>query len=229
MPLGLTPQQIEDWMVKDAANYITENSVFLYRFAANIPFEIVDFLLKRNKEGAFYFGSTLRASEFNGNDAYTLGFYTVIYSGVGEEFVIARNNYPLINFKTDWRKYINSSEYINLDLTVDNIFLDNINYSQALKLDDLYGTTQHLVYSNGNGILSRTALFRDNKIFDYESITFSNIGLYSAIPFDVYTQFNITPSIYKLAKYNPFSEIKQNAKKSKSIELEKKDIKYELL
>jgi len=218
MVKGLTQGEIEEWVKKDSANSITNTSQFLYRFAANIPGDVLNFLLNRQSSGSLYFGSVLRVTEFNNNSFYTLGFYSVKFNGVQNEFIISRANYNLVNYSVDWRKYIDSTDYINLDITLLNIDNTNLYYAQATKLDNEYGLVQHS--QTPSVTEGRSAIFRGNKTYVYYSRTIGgNVNQYVQIPGEIYTSFGVTPSVLKLAQYNPSS----NTTSKKSEETKKSD------
>lgn len=226
--VGLTQQEIENWVKKDSSNSISNKSTFNYRFAATIPSQIIELLLSKQEEESFYFGSVLRVYEENNVSFFTLGFYTVFYTGVGEEFIIARTNYGLKDYQVNWKDYINSTEYINLDITFKNLNLSGTFYAQCTKMNRLYGLIQ--VDQDINYIEGRTALFDEDKTFIYYAVTDLDTNFYYNIPAETWTSFGITPSVLKLAQYNPFGNILQKTKefKRKANNKDKKVIKPEI-
>ncbi len=213
---GLTQSEIEEWVRKDSANSITDTSQFLYRIAANIPADIFKLLMGKQEEGSLYFGSVLRITEINKKSSYTLGFYTVKNIITGE-FIISRANYSLLNYSVDWKKYIDSTEYINLEITIDNLDITNKFYAQSTKIDNEYGLVQH--NKTPNITEGRSAIFRGNRTIVFYSRTTDDINNYVQIPGEIYISFGITPSILKLAQYNPISDDKKIKKTEKQKEI----------
>jgi len=208
---GLLPEEIEKWILLDSSNSINRGSDFLYRIAATIPDQIIELLLSKQVEDVFYFGSVLRITQSGSENFYALGFYTAQYTGVGDQFLIGRTNYGLKNFEVDYQPYLNSSEYINLDITFRNLELGDNFFATSIKLGELYGLTQ--INQSFNEISSRTVLFSETNSYEYYAVDQLSTNFFTFVPNDVYNTINITPSIYKLAKYNPFGDIKKNSKK----------------
>lgn len=216
---GLTPNEIEKWVKLDSSNSITQNAEYLYRIAANIPDKIIELLLSKQSPDQIYFGSTLRISNNGNQNFYGLGFYTLEVLD-NNEYIIGRTNYGLRNFSVDYQPFLNSSNYINLDLNFDNLDLSGNIFAQAIKADRIYGLTQ--INQDTNEISSRTVLFLDDKSYEFYAIDDLPTNIFSAIPNDIYTSFSITPSILKLAKGYPFSNLQE---KSKGKKKSKKEIK----
>jgi len=216
---GLTVSEIEKWVKLDSSNSITEDAEYLYRIAANIPDKIIELLLSKQSPEQSYFGSTLRISNRGNENFYTLGFYT-IQNLDSNQYIIGRTNYGLRNFSIDYQPFLNSSSYISLDLNFDNLDLSGNIFAQAIKADRIYGLTQ--INQDTNQISSRTVLFLEDKTYEYYAIDDLPTNIFSAIPNNIYNSFSITPSILKLAKRYPFSNLQEKSKgKSKS----KKEIK----
>lgn len=225
---GLTPREIENWVKLDSSNSITDSSEILYRIAANIPEKIVQILLANQEEGQYYFGSVLRIFKSGKETDYTLGFYTI--QEVDESFqtfVIGRTNYSLKDIRIDYERYLNSSDYIDLNLSIRNIDLEGNIFCQAIKAGDLYGLTQ--INQMREEISSRTALFVGDKTLVYYAIDNLPNNSFSTIPVEEYTKFSITPSVLLLAQYNPYDDFRL-ASKSKDIKRKnKKQIKAKLI
>jgi len=230
MHIGLTPSEIERWVRLDSSNSITRNGDFLYRIAANLPIPIIDLLISRQSINQLYFGAVLRVTKIENQTFYTLGFYTFAVADQNfSEFIIGRTNYELRNFSVDYEPYLNSSNYINLDINFSNLDLSGNIFNQAVKADDLLGYTQ--VEQKANYIASRTGLFVDDKTFSYYALNNQQVNIFSAIPFDEFTTFNITPSILRLAQGYPFGSVSENSEtifekaveKSKSVKKSLKD------
>lgn len=221
---GLTANEVEKWIKLDSSNAISQNAVYWYRIAANIPTQIIELLLSRQDPEQFYLGTTLRINKFGNESFYTLGFYTIQILEV-DSFIIGRTNFPLKDFKIDYEPYINSSNYIDLDINFNNLDLSLNIFAQAIKAENVYGLTQ-IVQEPGQ-IYSRTALFTNDNTFEFLAIDDLPTNYFTTIPYDTWNTFSITPSILKLAKGYSFDDLlaKANAKgKLKS----KKEIKAKI-
>jgi len=199
MSVGLTPSQIEQWVKLDAANTINTNGVFFYRIAANLPPQIIDLLLSRQSENQFYFGSTLRVTKTVDQTFYNLGFYTLAAATDDfSQFVIGRTTYELRNFSVDYQPYLNSSNYINLDISFNNLDLSGNYFNQAILAGDIFGYTQ--INQNFDFIASTTGIFLDDKTLLFQAVDDLPTNFFSTIPTASFSKFSITPSILRLAQ-----------------------------
>jgi len=195
---GLTAEDVESWIILDCNNSITSFSNYYYRIAAVIPDEIIALLLSKQRPDVSYYGSTLRITKtLDNNSSFTLGFYYVI--PIDGKYIITRTNYPLLNYSVDYQPFLNSSDFIKLDITADNLDLSVNLFIEASKAEGRFSLTAISKYSEAEWE-GRSIQFVGNKAYQFSVYNFGGTAFPTSIPTDVWTAFSTTPSILALAK-----------------------------
>jgi len=215
--IGFSYEDVDKWIKIDSSNSITTSSTFLYRIAAIVPDNVISSLLERQDPEALYLGSVLRVSKDDNDTGFTLGVYTVVPT-FENSFILTRSNFGL-NGSYPYEKYLNSSDYIFLDITLDDVDLSGSIYAQAILAENVYGINQLETFDEV--LSSRSVLFIGNKTYEYYAYDFLPVNFASYVPNDVFTTFSVTPSILKLAQAIYNLDIPVSAKKTKKA----KDVK----
>jgi len=207
---GLSSEEVEKWIQLDSNNSITSFSDYLYRLGAFIPEDIKKLVMSKERENAVFLGSTLRITKSNNEEFYSLGIYTVTQGD--NTFLITRSNYTLVNFSVNYQPFLNSSDYIFLNLKPENVSFDSTFFAQGTKYDNNYGVIFLNNYS-GEILEARNISFSGDKAYLFNVLRLGGKNFPNPIPVDVYTTFSVTPSILKLAKsiYSLSPQV-QNAK-----------------
>jgi len=132
-----TPKSVKNWYLAHSFNTdnytsIGSNDGKTYVLACDISLDLY-FELKKYAGGSQGFGEkcNLKVEVYSDTTLYYLIFYS--YSPkIYEQYKIGYNTFKIVNYPIDYEPYLNSKEYVPLtSLTVDNLDLVNINYSQG--------------------------------------------------------------------------------------------------
>jgi len=195
--------EIRDWFWRNTYN----NKIFrngedtlekTYYLGANLSEEVKAKILEKNGEPQLdYAGATLEVIEKEGED---LGYFIIVYLVARTKdgkYAIGNLLANLRNVELDWRKFIDSYEYIDIDVDVDNIFVSN-EISEGFKVGCVYFNNR--VIKGEIFALGITEILEKKKKVRNFSEIFNDKGYLIRPNLFEYTFFSRTPSTCRLAK-----------------------------
>jgi len=198
-----TPPEVKNWYLIDSYNTIINNYkgeklADNYRFGCIISQELIDILLSRQSSEQIYLGSNLSIGDKKNGEViettYELLFYTYYYDPETKNYLVGRANYELINYSVEYQIYLNSKTYIPLDITIDNINLNVIISTQAIRQGKIIGSTRVNYDSEKELFFSLTDIYTDRIRKRYGVSHTKNINFYYRTPVYIYNYLSRTPS-----------------------------------
>ena len=195
-----SPKEVKNWYLNDSYNtnvnsYKGEKLSDNYRFACTIPQIVIDKLLTKQSENQIYLGSNLSVIEkVNSEISYELFFYTYTYNNDSKNYLIGRSLYEIVNYSIDYKQYLNSKEYIQLNITIDNLVLNKIIFTQAYKQNNEIGALRLDAYNDEKKYFSLFDIYL-NKIRERYSVSnINDINYYYNTPIYIYKYLSRTLS-----------------------------------
>ena len=199
-------------------NFNKEFLINYYFFSATISDDIKQkFLDKLENPDLEYAGSVLQVGVKDGDpDTYNLNSY-FIGKSKNNGYIIGFLNAEIINVTIEWKKYIKSKEYINMNIFLsEDIIITNI-ATQGLKNGNTY--TNNRVDMNDDGSIAITEfLEKKYKVRNFVTII-DNKADFLEPNYYKYIFTSITPSICILS--NSICKLAKSSKSSKSCDSNK--------
>jgi len=191
--------ELKTWFlrVNSNSNVIDFNKEFLikyYFFSATISDDIKQkFLDKLENPDLEYAGSVLQVGTKDGNpDTYNLNSYFIGKSN-NNGYIIGFLSAVIINVTIEWKKYIKSKEYININIFfLEDIIITNT-VTQGFKNGNTY-TNNRVDISDDGSIALTEFLEKKYKVRNFVAI-FDNKAEFKEPNYFKYIFTSITPSI----------------------------------
>lgn len=209
---------IKKWIEYEGVNTFQVYNLSLnerknYRIAAIIPQEIIEYMQKRYTEyesGIYldkYFGAELSINEDStGTEYFVVGYFYLIEIDGTIEF--SRLSFYLNDYSVNYEKYLKSKEFIKLDITLENLKKNFLDFRQAIAYDNVYASSGYsLLFNELNEIdvnSSSSYIYSTKKQRLYQNIYYNDTvpgSIFTGIfPTYIANKIGITPSILEFAK-----------------------------
>jgi hypothetical protein len=206
--------ELKTWFLRVNSNskvidFNYDNIINYNFFSATISEDIKQkFVDKLGNPDLEYAGSVLQVGTKDGDpDTYNLNSY-FIGKSKNNGYIIGFLVAVIINLTIDWKKYINSKKYINIDISPEDIIINNT-ATQGFKNGCTYTNNRITLFDNGGNALTEF-LEKKYKVRNFVEIVDNKANFLEPNYFK-YIFTTITPSIYILS-----NSISKLAKSSKS-------------
>lgn len=193
-----TSQDVKIWYLNDSYNTIIssnsgEKLSDNFRFGCTISENIINLLLSKQSKQQKYLGSNLSVNQ-NDEIKYELFFYTYYYDNDSKNYLVGRAIYEIVNYSIDYKSYLNSKNYIPLEISIDNLILNKSIIVQAYKQGNDIGSIRLDINTEIPIYFSLLDIYTNKTRKRYGISNSKDINFYYTTPVYIYNYLSRTPS-----------------------------------
>jgi len=205
------PKDIKKWVLLNSFNSeIKRNKKerigCSYYIAANLSQSVLDYILSLNTPlvESTYIGAILEIQTFTEESGFT-DSYTIMsfFSAKNEEgdggYLIGFTETALNNTTYDYKSFLKSCNYINIDVPVENLN-NNLQFTQGIRQGNILLSNTAITFPEfEKTALSQVDILEPNVRTRYASQVFESFVGFTVSPIFIYPKISITPSVCNFA------------------------------